>query len=105
MVPEGNAGYFSSELEEAGMSAEDWKLLAPKLVENLSDVGATGSAAVPLALDDAWTSGRVRAGDRVLLLAIETSRWLYAGAALTWTAQFRPEHGSPREHRYPQAQR
>jgi 3-oxoacyl-[acyl-carrier-protein] synthase-3 len=87
VVPEGNAGYFSSELEDAGMSAEDWKALQPKLVENLADVGATGSAAVPLALDHAWTSGRIQPGDRVLLLAVETSRWLYAGAGLTWTAE------------------
>jgi 3-oxoacyl-[acyl-carrier-protein] synthase III len=86
VVPEGNAGYFSSELEEAGLSAADWKLLETCMVENLSDVGATGSAAVPLALDDAWTSGRIQAGDRVLLLAIETSRWIYSGAGLVWTA-------------------
>ncbi|MEJ3743475.1 ketoacyl-ACP synthase III [Actinomycetes bacterium KLBMP 9797] len=86
VLPEGNAGYFSSELEAAGMSAEDFKAIQGRIVENLADVGATGSAAVPLALDDAWTGGRVRPGDRVLLLAIETSRWLYAGVALTWTA-------------------
>ena len=87
VLPEGNAGYFSSELEEAGMSAEDWKVLQPKLVENLADVGATGSAAVPLALDHACASGRIQPGDRVLLLAVETSRWLYAGTGLTWTAE------------------
>jgi 3-oxoacyl-[acyl-carrier-protein] synthase-3 len=86
VVPEGNAGYFSSELAEAGMSESDWAVLQPKLVENLADVGATGSAAVPLALDDAWRRGRIRAGDNVALLAVETSRWIYAGAALTWTA-------------------
>ncbi|WP_250291907.1 3-oxoacyl-[acyl-carrier-protein] synthase III C-terminal domain-containing protein [Frankia sp. CiP1_Cm_nod1] len=86
VVPEGNAGYFNGELEAAGLSAEDCELLAGRVVENLTDVGATGSAAVPLALDDAWTSGRIRPGDEVLLLAIETSRWLYAGLSLTWSA-------------------
>jgi 3-oxoacyl-[acyl-carrier-protein] synthase-3 len=86
VLPEGNAGYFSSELAAAGLSEEDWKLLAGKLVENLAEVGATGSAAVPIALDDAWTTGRIRPGHRVLLLGVETSRWLYAGVALTWTA-------------------
>ena len=86
VVPEGNAGYFSSELEAAGMSVEDWKVLSGKLVENLADVGATGSAAVPLALDQAWTSGRIQPGDQVLLLAIETSRWIYSGVGLTWSA-------------------
>jgi 3-oxoacyl-[acyl-carrier-protein] synthase-3 len=86
VLPEGNAGYFSGELEAAGLSAADWKAIQGKLVENLADVGATGSAAVPIALDDAWTGGRIGPGDRVLLLGIETSRWLYAGVALTWTA-------------------
>jgi 3-oxoacyl-[acyl-carrier-protein] synthase-3 len=86
VLPEGNAGYFSSELAAAGLSEEDWKLLAGKLVENLAEVGATGSAAVPIALDEAWTTGRIRPGHRVLLLGVETSRWLYAGIALTWTA-------------------
>jgi 3-oxoacyl-[acyl-carrier-protein] synthase-3 len=98
VVPEGNAGYFSSELEQAGLSEEDWKLLQGKLVENLSDVGATGSAAVPLALDDAWTTGRIRPGDRVLLLAVETSKWLYAGLALNWTAEL-PERRRPNRRR------
>lgn len=88
VVPEGNAGYFSSELEAAGMTEEQWKSLSGKVVENLADVGATGSAAVPLALDHAWVTGRVRPGDQVLLLAIETSRWLYAGLGLTWSAEY-----------------
>lgn len=88
VVPEGNAGYFSSELEAAGMTPEQWKSLSGKMVENLTDVGATGSAAVPLALDHAWTTGRIKPGDHVLLLAIETSRWIYAGVGLTWTAEF-----------------
>jgi 3-oxoacyl-[acyl-carrier-protein] synthase-3 len=94
VVPEGNAGYFTSELEEAGLSLEDWKLLETRMVENLTDVGATGSAAVPLALDDAWTTGRIRPGDPVLLLAIETSRWIYAGAGFTWTAPNPPRGGA-----------
>ncbi len=87
VLPEGNAPYFTSELESAGMSAERWKTVQSKIVENLSDVGATGSAAVPIALDDAWQSGRIRPDDRILLLGIETSRWIYAGMALTWTAE------------------
>ncbi|PXX55545.1 3-oxoacyl-[acyl-carrier-protein] synthase-3 [Nocardia tenerifensis] len=87
VLPEGNAPYFTAELEASGMSAETWKTLQAKIVENLTDVGATGSAAVPLALDDAWQRGRIGPGDRILLLAIETSRWIYAGAALTWTAR------------------
>jgi 3-oxoacyl-[acyl-carrier-protein] synthase-3 len=86
VLPEGNAEYFSREFEEAGLSAQDHAALQKRVVENLADVGATGSAAVPLALDAGWTAGRVSRGDTVMLLAIEASRYLYAGLTLTWEA-------------------
>lgn len=86
VLPEGNAEYFSSEFEAAGLTAEDHTVLGKSIVENLVDVGATGSAAVPLALDAGWVDGRVRPGDTVLLLAIEASRYLYAGLTLAWEA-------------------
>jgi 3-oxoacyl-[acyl-carrier-protein] synthase-3 len=57
------------------------------VLENLADVGATGSAAVPLALDHAWQSGKLSPGDLVMLLAIETSKWKYAGMILPWTLE------------------
>lgn len=47
-------------------------------------MGATGSAAVPLALDAAWTSGRIQPGHKVVLLGIEASRYVYTGLSLTW---------------------
>ncbi|MEU7579996.1 3-oxoacyl-[acyl-carrier-protein] synthase III C-terminal domain-containing protein [Streptomyces sp. NPDC041068] len=86
VLPEGNAEYFGRELEAAGMTAADHTALQPKVVENLADVGATGSAAVPLALDDGWRRGRITPGDTVLLLAVEATRYLYAGLTLTWEA-------------------
>jgi 3-oxoacyl-[acyl-carrier-protein] synthase-3 len=86
VIPEGNAGYMVEELEEAGLLTPEWLALKGKIVENLTVVGATGSAAVPLALDDAWRTGRVKPGDRVMLLAIETSKWKYAGLVFDWTA-------------------
>ena len=61
-------------------------VLEGKIIENLTEVGATGSAAVPLALDDAWKKDRIKRGDKVMVLAIETSKWKYAGAVLNWTA-------------------
>lgn len=88
VLPEGNAEYFASEYGTAGLSEEDQTTLSKIIVENLTDVGATGSAAVPLALDAGWTEGRIRPGDTVLLLAIEASRYLYAGLTLTWEAPF-----------------
>jgi 3-oxoacyl-[acyl-carrier-protein] synthase-3 len=86
VIPEGNAGYMVEELKAAGLATPEWLALEDKIYENLTDVGATGSAAVPLALDDAWRKGRLKPGDKVMVLAIETSKWKYAGMVLTWTA-------------------
>src|SRR3954468_17320386 len=86
LIPEGNAGYMVEELKEAGLMTPEWTALEGKIVENLALVGATGSAAVPLALDYAWKTGAIKEGDLVMLLAIETSKWKYAGTVLHWTA-------------------
>jgi len=86
VLPEGNADYFAAEYAAAGLPDEDQRALAGRIVENLADVGATGSAAVPLSLDAGWTSGRVRPGDRIVLLGIEASRYVYTGLTLTWRA-------------------
>ncbi|GAB3706360.1 3-oxoacyl-ACP synthase III family protein [Nocardiopsis oceani] len=86
VLPEGNAEYFTREMVQAGLTEEDFAVLQSRVLENLADVAATGSAAVPLALNDAWQSGRLRRGDTVMLLAIEASRFLYAGLTLSWNA-------------------
>jgi 3-oxoacyl-[acyl-carrier-protein] synthase III len=86
IIPEGNAGYMTDELKEAGLLTPEWVALEDKIRENLELVGATGSAAVPIALDHVWKTGQIKQGDRVMLLAIETSKWKYAGAVLNWTA-------------------
>ncbi|MGW0991811.1 3-oxoacyl-ACP synthase III family protein [Streptomyces sp. NPDC002523] len=86
VLPEGNADYFAGEYQAAGLSAEDNQALTGRIVENLADVGATGSAAVPLSLDAGWTSGRIRPGDRIVLLGIEASRYVYTGLSVTWRA-------------------
>jgi 3-oxoacyl-[acyl-carrier-protein] synthase-3 len=86
VIPEGNAEYMTDELREAGLLTPEWTALEHKIFENLSLVGATGSAAVPLALDHGWVTGRLRQGQRLMLLAIETSKWKYAGWVFPWTA-------------------
>ncbi|MEU6766176.1 3-oxoacyl-[acyl-carrier-protein] synthase III C-terminal domain-containing protein [Streptomyces sp. NPDC046853] len=96
VLPEGNAEYFSKEFEEAGLGADEYESLQKNIVENLDAVGATGSAAVPLALDEGWRTGRVKPGDTVLLLAIEASRYLYAGLTLTWEAGWSESPAAPR---------
>lgn len=86
IIPEGNAGYMTEELREAGYLTPEWLALQDKILENLALVGATGSAALPLALDYSWKTGQIKTGDRLMLLAIETSKWKYAGMVLPWTA-------------------
>jgi len=86
IIPEGNAGYLTDELREAGLITPQWLDVADRIYENLAVVGATGSAAVMLAMDSAWKSGKLVPGDRVLLLAIETSKWIYAGLLVEWSA-------------------
>ena len=85
ILPEGNAGYLTDELAAAGVDTTHWDGLAGRVLENLALVGATGSAAVPLALHHAWRTGRLEPGALVLLLAIETSKWKYSGMILPWT--------------------
>ena len=91
VIPEGNATYMTDELREAGLLTPEWTTLEPKIFENLALVGATGSAAVPLALDYAWKTGAVHQGDMVMLLAIETSKWKYGGWVFPWTAAAVPD--------------
>lgn len=87
VIPEGNAGYVTEELEAAGLVTPTWTAIAPKVRENLALVGATGSAAVPIALNHLWETGVVKPGSTVLLLAVETSKWAYGGHVVDWTAE------------------
>jgi 3-oxoacyl-[acyl-carrier-protein] synthase-3 len=90
VIPEGNAAYVLDELRESGQITAEWTTLQSKIRENLAQVGATGSACVPLALDHAWRSGVLHNGDRVMLAAIETSKWLFAGTIFPWSAGASP---------------
>jgi 3-oxoacyl-[acyl-carrier-protein] synthase III len=49
-----------------------------KFVENLAEVGNTGAASIPIAVDEAVRDGRIAAGHNVLLCAL--------GAGITWGA-------------------
>jgi 3-oxoacyl-[acyl-carrier-protein] synthase-3 len=94
VIPEGNAAYMTDELRAAGLLTDEWLALEPKIFENLALVGATGSAAVPLALDYGWKTGAITDGQVVMLLAIETSKWKYGGSVFSWTAGPAPTPGS-----------
>ncbi len=85
-------------LEKNGHTADDVDLLIPhqanarimtavadrlhipaeKAVIDVADVGNTSAASIPIALDRAWRSGRMRDGDLVLFTSF--------GAGLTWGA-------------------
>jgi 3-oxoacyl-[acyl-carrier-protein] synthase-3 len=86
VIPEGNAGYLVEGMRDAGLDAGELAAIQGVVVENLADVAATGSAAVPLSLDAAWRRGRLGVGDRVLVLGLESSRWIYAGLVIDWSA-------------------
>jgi 3-oxoacyl-[acyl-carrier-protein] synthase-3 len=51
---------------------------------NIERYGNTSAASVPIALQEAWESGKLRPGDRVLLLAFG-SGYTWGGAVLRWT--------------------
>ncbi|ADI05717.1 3-oxoacyl-(acyl-carrier-protein) synthase 3 [Streptomyces bingchenggensis BCW-1] len=87
LVPEGNVGWMLDSLREAGLDTTEWKALDGKIIDSLSTMGAVGCAAVPLFLDDAWRSGRVKPGDRIMLVGVESTKWIYAGAVVDWTAE------------------
>ncbi|MDG4864630.1 3-oxoacyl-ACP synthase III family protein [Streptomyces sp. T-3] len=87
LVPEGNVGWMLDALQEAGLDTPEWRSLAGKIIDSLSTMGAVGCAAVPLFLDDAWRSGRIKPGLRVMLIGVESTKWIYAGTIVDWTAE------------------
>jgi 3-oxoacyl-[acyl-carrier-protein] synthase III len=86
LIPEGNVGWMLDSLREAGLLTPEWVALDGKIFDNLSMTGAVGCAAVPLFLDDGWRSGLIKQGDRVLIIGVEATKWIYAGIILDWTA-------------------
>ena len=86
LIPEGNVGWMLDSMEEGGLTTADWSALDGKIFDNLAQSGATGCAAVPLFLDHAWRNGQVKVGDRIMLVGLESTKWIYAGAVVDWTA-------------------
>ena len=93
LIPEGNVGWMLDSLREHGLETSDWVALEGKVFDNLAQMGAVGCAAVPLFLDHAWRHGMVRPGDRVMLIGVESTKWIYAGMVLDWTAPVPAEAG------------
>jgi 3-oxoacyl-[acyl-carrier-protein] synthase-3 len=58
--------------------AEKLKIPMDKFFTNLDKYGNTSSASIPIAMDEAFRSGRINEGNHVLLVSF--------GAGLTWGA-------------------
>lgn len=86
VTPEADTEWMARALAGDPALAESWAALAGKVYNALPLVGAPGCAALPLGLDHAWTSGVLKEGDRLLLLGMETTKWIYAGMVVDWTA-------------------
>jgi 3-oxoacyl-[acyl-carrier-protein] synthase-3 len=86
LIPEGNVGWMLDSLREAGLMTDEWQAMEGKIFDNLSQTGAVGCAAVPLFLDNGWRTGLVKPGDRVLMIGVEATKWIYSGIVCDWTA-------------------
>jgi 3-oxoacyl-[acyl-carrier-protein] synthase-3 len=86
MIPEGNVNWMLEELEEAGLMTPEWKAMEGKIFDNLAMTGAVGCAAVPLFVDEAWRTGKIKPGHRVMLIGVEATKWIYAGIVMNWMA-------------------
>ena len=58
--------------------AETLGISEEKTYRNLSTVGNTASASIPIALKDAWDDGRISSGDKLLLSGF--------GVGLSWAS-------------------
>ncbi len=86
LVPEGNVGWMLDAMDASGLRTPEWDALQPKIFDNLSQMGACGCAAVPLFADHAWRSGLFEPGQRIMLVGVEATKWVYAGEIVDWTA-------------------
>ncbi len=86
LIPEGNVGWMLDSMREAGILTPQWQALEGRIFDNLAQTGACGCAAVPLFLDHAWRTGMIQPGQRVVLIGVEATKWIYAGIVCDWTA-------------------
>jgi 3-oxoacyl-[acyl-carrier-protein] synthase-3 len=87
LIPEGNVGWMLDALREAGLFTPEWQAMEGKIFDNLAQMGACGCAAVPLFLDHGWKNGLIKPGQRVMLIGVEATKWIYGGLVLDWTAE------------------
>lgn len=86
VTPEADTEWMATAAAAGGADAEMWSAFEHKIFNALPTVGAPGCAALPLGLDRAWTTGLLQPGSRALILGLETTKWIYAGLVVDWTA-------------------
>jgi len=64
--------------------AERLGVPAAKLPTNIARVGNTVSASIGILMDELYRRGDFATGDRLLLVAAESSSWSYGGVLVTW---------------------
>ncbi len=80
-----NFNYFrTDELTGSPEHADLLEHVRQKVFTNFSDVGNIPSAAVYVALNELYESGRVSSGDLILLSSIEGATWGWGSSLLRW---------------------
>jgi 3-oxoacyl-[acyl-carrier-protein] synthase-3 len=86
VTPEADTDWMAAAFDDNPALARSWAPLLAKVRNALPAVGAPGCAALPIGLDHAVAAGQLQAGQRIMLLGMETTKWIYAGMVLDWTA-------------------
>lgn len=84
VVPEGNSGWMRAAMTEGTVERDEWTKITGEFVDSLSRRGALGCAGPLVCLDDAARAGHLQPGRRVLLVGIESSKWVHAGVLVDW---------------------
>jgi 3-oxoacyl-[acyl-carrier-protein] synthase-3 len=82
LLPHYSSQWFRQRLYD-GMVDIGFEIPWERWFTNLSTKGNTGSAAIYIMLEELMTSGRVKAGDRILGIVPESSRMLFGFIHLT----------------------
>ncbi len=81
-LPHLSSNFFRSKIFEA-LNEANIPIPEEKWFTNLTSVGNVGAASAYLMLEELFYSGRLKKGDKILLMVPESSRFTYAYSLLT----------------------
>ncbi|WP_129666770.1 3-oxoacyl-ACP synthase III family protein [Phytoactinopolyspora endophytica] len=87
VVPEGSSGWMRAASDEGSVDRDEWTKIPGEFSDSLARRGALGCAGPLVCLDDAVRAGDIGPGQRVLLVGIESSKWVHAGVLVDWTME------------------